>query len=124
VAWETIDAAVAAAYRQQHPAEAVTADGHEPLTVASRFGRLHLRRQVLCHGDSTAHVLPGNTVLPEHDGIILTRGLQEWACLLPQELPFASVVRLLGWQRRRCGRWCGGMGSSSARRNKRRWPLS
>ncbi len=50
VAWETIDAAVAAAYRQQHPAEAVMADGHEPLTVASRFGRLHLRRQVLTHG--------------------------------------------------------------------------
>jgi len=30
--------------------------------------------------------------------MIVTRGLQEWACLLPQELPFASVARLLGWQ--------------------------
>ena len=49
-AWEALDAGLAAAYRQQHPAEAVTADGHEPLTVASRFGRLHLNRQVLCHG--------------------------------------------------------------------------
>ncbi len=98
VAWETIDAAVAAAYRQQHPAEAITADGHEPLTVASRFGRLHLRRQVLCHGDTTTHVLPSNAVLPAHEGIVITRGLQEWACLLPQDLPFASVARLLGWQ--------------------------
>ncbi len=28
----------------------------------------------------------------------MPRGLQEWACLLPQELPFGSVARLLGWQ--------------------------
>jgi hypothetical protein len=43
-------------------------------------------------------VIPGNAVLPPHNGIIITRGLQEWACLLPQELPFVSVARLLGWQ--------------------------
>jgi hypothetical protein len=42
--------------------------------------------------------MPGNAVLPPHQGIIITRGLQEWACLLPQELPFVSVARLLGWQ--------------------------
>jgi hypothetical protein len=30
--------------------------------------------------------------------MIITRGLQEWACLLSQELRFASVARLLGWQ--------------------------
>ncbi len=42
--------------------------------------------------------MPGNTALPAHNGIIITRGLQEWACLLPQELPFASAARLLGWQ--------------------------
>lgn len=42
--------------------------------------------------------MPGNTVLPPHEGMIITRGLQEWACLLPQTLPFASAVRLLGWQ--------------------------
>jgi hypothetical protein len=30
--------------------------------------------------------------------MILTRGLQEWACLLPQELSFATASRLLGWQ--------------------------
>lgn len=42
--------------------------------------------------------MPGNAVLPHHNGIVITRGLQEWACLLPQELPFAAVARLLGWQ--------------------------
>jgi hypothetical protein len=42
--------------------------------------------------------MPGNSLLPPHHGIIITRGLQEWACLLPQELPFAAVARLLGWQ--------------------------
>ncbi len=36
-------------------------------------------------------------ILDHHD-IIITLGLQEWACLLPQELPFASVARLLRWQ--------------------------
>ena len=29
--------------------------------------------------------------------MITTRGLQEWACLLPQELPFFTAGRLLGW---------------------------
>jgi hypothetical protein len=43
-------------------------------------------------------VIPGNAVLPPHQGISITRGLQEWACLLPQELPFGSVARLLGGQ--------------------------
>ncbi len=43
-------------------------------------------------------MIPGNAALPPHNGIIITRGLQEWACLLPQDLPFGSVARLLGWQ--------------------------
>ena len=76
----------------------VHADGHEPVTVASRFGTLTLSRQVCSHPLTQTHVIPGNVVLPAHNGIIITRGLQEWACLLPQELPFASVARLLGWQ--------------------------
>ncbi len=76
----------------------VHADGHEPITVVSRFGTLKLARQVCYHWDTQTHVVPGNAVLPSHNGIIITRGLQEWACLLPQELPFAAVTRLLGWQ--------------------------
>lgn len=42
--------------------------------------------------------MPGNAVLPPHQGMIMTRGLQELACLWPQDLPFATVTRLLGWQ--------------------------
>jgi hypothetical protein len=30
--------------------------------------------------------------------MIITRPLQEWACLLAQDLPFETVARLLGWQ--------------------------
>ena len=74
------------------------ADGHEPVTVASRFGTLSLSRQLCSHPPTQTHVIPGNAVLPPHNGIIITRGLQEWACLLPQELPFVSVARRLGWQ--------------------------
>jgi hypothetical protein len=57
-----------------------------------------LSRQILVHHNPREHVLPGNALLPAHEGMITTRGLQEWACLLPQDLPFAPVARLLGWQ--------------------------
>ncbi len=73
-------------------------DGHEPLTVASRFGTLTLSRQICSHPHTQTHVIPGNAALPAHHGIIITRGLQEWACLLPQDLPFVAVAHLLGWQ--------------------------
>jgi len=43
-------------------------------------------------------MMPGNTVLPPHHGMLITRGLQEQACLLPQDLSFDTVTRLLGWQ--------------------------
>jgi hypothetical protein len=73
-------------------------DGYDSLKVASRFGVLELPRQVCQHQPSQSHTLPGNAVLPEHQGLVITRGLQEWACLLPQDLPFEPVERLLGWQ--------------------------
>jgi hypothetical protein len=41
--------------------------------------------------------MPGNAVLPPHQGIIITRGVQELACLWPQDLSFDTVTRLLGW---------------------------
>ncbi len=66
--------------------------------MASRFGTLTLSRHVCFHRDTQTHVTPSNAVLPPRNGRIITRGLQTWACLLPQELPFASVARLLGWQ--------------------------
>lgn len=73
-------------------------DGYAEVTVISRFGKLSLKRQVLSHHEPARHVMPGNAVLPPHEGVIITRGIQEWACLLPGELPFASAARLLGWQ--------------------------
>jgi len=66
--------------------------------VASRFGLLHLSRQVCVDPRTQSHSMPGNAVLPPHGGMIITRGLQEWCCLLPQELSFEPVTRLLGWQ--------------------------
>lgn len=73
-------------------------DGRDSLKVASRFGIIELPRQVCHHKPSQSHSMPGNAVLPEHQGMVITRGLQEWACLLPQDLAFEAVERLLGWQ--------------------------
>jgi hypothetical protein len=99
--WDLIDAELTDQHRQRCSPQPIQADGHKPLTVASRFTQrvpaLELMHQVLVHHDSHQHVLPGNTVLPPHNGMITTRGLQEWACLLPQELPFylgCSLARL------------------------------
>lgn len=74
------------------------ADGHASVKVASRFGTLHLNRQVFAPVEEQTHVLPGNALLPPHQGMIITRGLQELACLLPQDLSFDTVARLLSWQ--------------------------
>jgi hypothetical protein len=38
--------------------------------------------------------------------MLITRGLQEWACLLPQDLPFSTAARLLGWQTQEEGVLC------------------
>ena len=96
--WDVIDDQLTVQHRQSFPPRTIHADGHEPITVASRFGILTLSRQVCQHLATQTHVIPSNAVLPSHNGIIITRGLQEWACLLSQELPFVSVARLLGWQ--------------------------
>src|SRR6266498_3348933 len=95
---DLIDAALTDEHRQSFSPQAVHADGHEMITVASRFGILTLSRQVCSHPATQTHLIPGNAALPPYNGIIITRGLQEWACLLPQELPSVSVARLLGWQ--------------------------
>jgi len=96
--WDLIDAELTDKHRQHFSPQVVHADGHERVTVASRFGTLTLSRQVCSQPQTQTHVIPGNAALPPHNGIIITRGLLEWACLLPQELPFVSVARLLGWQ--------------------------
>lgn len=65
----------------------------------SRFGRLELTRQVLSHrqAQEIQHVMPGNQALPAHNGVIITRGLQELVCLFSLDMPFDSINRLLAW---------------------------
>ena len=80
------------------PPDATKLDGHCEIKIVSRFGNVQLNRQLIYHQETKTHIMPGNEVLPAHEGIIITRGVQEWACLLPGELPFSSAARLLGWQ--------------------------
>src|SRR3712207_1774359 len=42
--WDIIDAALVGEHRQDLLPHSVIADGHEPITVASRFGTLQLSR--------------------------------------------------------------------------------
>ncbi len=96
--WALIDRQLTETYEQEAAPGSVRRDGHETLTVATRFGRVELARQVCVRAGDERHVMPGNLALPDHQGLIITRGLQEWACLLSQDLSFASATRLLGWQ--------------------------
>lgn len=41
--------------------------------------------------------MPGNDLLPEHGGMVITRCLREWACLLPLDVGVETTHRLLGW---------------------------
>jgi hypothetical protein len=100
--WQEVDRQLAAQYGRLPPLGASKCDGGDPLKVATRFGLLSLPRQVLFRHDTQCHVLPGHAVLPEHHGMLITRALQEWACLFPLDLSFETVQRLLGsgWQTR------------------------
>jgi hypothetical protein len=80
------------------PQGGVQRDGFRPLKVATRLGVLHLPRQVCFLPQQGRHLLPGNRLLPAHTGMLVTRALQEWACLLALDLPLATAQRLLGWQ--------------------------
>ncbi|MFZ5912385.1 MAG: hypothetical protein ACOYYU_20460, partial [Chloroflexota bacterium] len=86
--WRLSDGLLVEEFRREQ-AGAVVGDGYGLLKVASRMGVVQMPRQV-CY-------LPGNAGLPEHEGQVTTRGLQEWVCLLPGDLPFGMVERLLGW---------------------------
>ncbi len=73
--WDLIDAELTDQHRQSFPPHVLHADGHEPVTVASRFGTLTLSRQVCSHPALQTHVIPGNAALPPHKGVIIMRGL-------------------------------------------------
>ncbi len=98
VQWAAVDALLVEQHCQHMAPAVVTKDGHKSVTVASRFGKLRLERQVCVDPLTQVHSMPGNAVLPPHRGMIITRGLQAWACLLAQDLSFVPVARLLGWQ--------------------------
>jgi len=66
--------------------------------VATSVGIVWLPRQVLWDPAQKQHLLPGNAWLPEHGGMLITRRLQEWACLLGIDFSFPVAQRLLGWQ--------------------------
>ena len=94
--WRLMDNLLVEQFRQEQ-AGAVLGDGYDLLKVVSRLGVVHLPRQVCYLPGAERHTLPGNARLPEHAGQVTTRGLQEWVCLLPQDLPFGTAQRLLGW---------------------------
>ena len=94
--WRLTDHLLVSRFRQEQ-AGAITGDGYDWLKVVSRLGVVHLPRQVCYLPGEDHHILPGNAGLPAHEGQVTTRGLQEWACLLPQDLPFGTAGRLLGW---------------------------
>jgi hypothetical protein len=94
---QLVDQQLAERRGHSNPDCRVQFDGDEPLKIASRLGILQLPRQVCYCETCNQHFIPLNDWLPEHNGMITTRGLQEWACLLPQELPFSTAGRLLGW---------------------------
>ena len=99
--WDIIDAALVAQHRQDALPHSVIADGHEPVTVASRFTQrvpaLQLSGQVCQHTGLQTHALSGNAVLPLHHGIIITRGLHLLGLLATSGTPFRlcrSLARL------------------------------
>jgi hypothetical protein len=79
------------------PLGTVKREGHALLKVATRVGILQLSRQICYHRGEDRHFLPSNRLLPAHGGMVITRHLQEWACLLSLDLPFDTAQRLLGW---------------------------
>jgi hypothetical protein len=66
--------------------------------VATSVGILWLPRQMLYDHERHEHFLPANALLPEHGGMLITRRLQEWACLLGCDFAFPVAQRLLGWK--------------------------
>jgi hypothetical protein len=76
----------------------MSGDGFTELKVATSVGILRLPRQVLFDQARGEHVVPANRLLPAHQGMLITRRLQEWACLLGRDFAFPTAQRLLGWQ--------------------------
>lgn len=75
----------------------VVRDGHTSLKIATRFGVVNVDRQILECKSCGKHFIPLNSIFPENKGMIITRRLQELACLLPIFMSYRTAQRLLGW---------------------------
>ncbi len=73
--WQLTDEMMVSQYCEQAPE--TTRDGHDPLKVACRLGLIWLPRQECYDSSRQSHVMPGNESLPEHNGMVTARGLQE-----------------------------------------------
>ena len=51
---------------------------------------------MLERADGGGHVVPGNDLLPAPGGMVITRCLREWVCLLPLDVGMETTQRLLG----------------------------
>jgi hypothetical protein len=95
--WEEIDAQAVARSRARHTPGSVAAEGQASVLAARRCGTLAVRRPVVTHRDGRPHDLPGTDLVPAHEGLMITRGRHEQACLLPHDRPCATAARLRGW---------------------------
>lgn len=57
---------------------------------------VNLERQVLECKTCGEHFIPMNALLPEHNGMVITKGLQEMACLFSLFSSYEGAARLLG----------------------------
>lgn len=96
--WEEIDWLLVDYHQQLFPLGSVRCDGYDTPKVASQLGIIHMPRKICHRTGQNSHTVPGNAILAAHGGMIMTRSLQEWACLLSRDLPFTTGQRLLGKQ--------------------------
>jgi len=80
----------------RNPECQVVRDGHAALKVATRFGVVNVQRQVLECRTCGEHFIPMNALLPEHNGMVITKGLQEMACLFSLSSSYEGATRLVG----------------------------
>lgn len=87
---EELDAELARARQHQTEACHVTFDGKKELTVATVLGRIHPQRQVCTCNTCGSDFMPLNRLLPDHQHLVITRGLEELTCLF-------SLVAAYDW---------------------------
>ncbi|NPV54461.1 MAG: hypothetical protein HPY71_13250 [Firmicutes bacterium] len=74
----------------------VVRNGYRKLKISARFGIIDIERQVAFCKTCGKDFIPINSVLPEHNGMVITKGLQELACFLSMFSSYRIAQRLLG----------------------------